>query len=354
MKWEGVSPSGSHKPNTALAQAYYHQKEGKERLTTETGAGQWGSALSFAASIFDMQCTVYMGRGDYEQKPFRKSLMRAWGAECIPSPSTRTQVGKDLLARNPDHKGSLMISISEAIWDAMHTKNTGYSIGSLTNNVLIHQTVIGLEAQQQFKQIDDYPDVVIGCVGGGSNFGGVSFPFIGEKLRGERPDLEIIASEPASCPTMTKGVFAYDFGDSSGLTPLIKMLTLGHDFMPPAIYAGGLRLHCISPIVSKLVMDKTVRAVAYNQVPVFDAATLFARSEGYVVAPETAHAVKAVIEAARECKRTKEAKTILFNGSGHGNFDLNAYDRYFDGKLENYPYPAAMAKETSRRLPKVV
>jgi tryptophan synthase beta chain len=353
FKWEGVSPPGSHKPNTAIPQAYYNRQEGKERMTTETGAGQWGSALSFATRLFGLECTVYMARISFDQKPFRKSVMRAWGAECLASPTTRTEVGRGVLEKDPDSLGSLMIAISEAMEDAATHSDTGYGIGSLINSVCMHQTMIGLEAQQQFAKTDDYPDVVIGCVGGGSNFAGSSFPFIGEKLRGERPEMEIVACEPMSCPTMTKGVFAYDYGDVDGKTPLIKMLTLGHTFMPPAIHAGGLRLHCDSPIVSKLVLDNTIRPVAYHQNEVFEAATLFARTEGFVVAPETAHAVKGMVDEALRCRETGEEKTILFNASGHGLFDLAAYDNYNDGDLLDYEFPADLVKECIACLPKV-
>jgi len=353
FKWEGVSPPGSHKPNTAVPQAYYHQKEGKTRMTTETGAGQWGSAVAFATGLLGMDATIYMAKLSFTQKPYRKVLMRTWGAECLPSPSNNTSVGRAILKKDPNNIGSLTTAISEALDDAMHHEETGYGIGSLITSVCLHQTVIGLEAQEQFKQTEDYPDTVIGCIGGGSNFAGVSFPFIGEKLRGERPDMKIITCEPMSCPTLTKGIFAYDYGDSEGLTPLIKMTTLGHDFMPPAIHAGGLRLHCKAPIVSKLALNGTIEPRAYHQNEVFEAATTFARTEGFVVAPETAHAVKGVIDEALKFKNTKEKKVILFNASGHGHFDLAAYESYFDGTLVDYEYPFELVQECLCRLPKV-
>jgi tryptophan synthase beta chain len=352
-KWEGVSPTGSHKPNTAVPQAYYNMKEGVERIATETGAGQWGSSLAFATSLFDIECRVYMVRVSYEQKPGRKSLMRAYGAECIASPSTLTNAGKAILARDPDSPGSLGIAISEAVEDAATKSNTNYSLGSVLNHVCLHQTIVGEEAKAQMAQVDAYPDVVIGCVGGGSNFAGLSFPFAGDKLTGRNPDIDIVAVEPSACPTLTKGLYAYDFGDVAGLAPIVKMYTLGHDFIPPGIHAGGLRYHGDSPLVSKLVHEGTMRAVAYHQTEVFDAAKIFALTEGFVVAPETAHAVKATIDAALECRKTGEEKTILFNNSGHGYFDLSAYDSYFDGNLVDYEYPADLIRESLKHLPVV-
>jgi pyridoxal-phosphate dependent TrpB-like enzyme len=353
FKWEGVSPAGSHKPNTAVAQAYYNMKQGIERLATETGAGQWGSALALATQIFGLECTIYMVRASYEQKPYRKSVMQVWGAECIPSPSTRTNSGKAVLEKDPDTTGSLGIAISEAVEDAKTHDNTNYALGSVLNHVCLHQTVIGLEAREQLAIVDEYPDVVIGCVGGGSNFAGVSFPFAGDKLTGKHPDIDIIGAEPSACPTLTKGLYAYDFGDVAGLTPLMKMFTLGHDFVPPAIHAGGLRYHGDSPIVSRLVHDGVMRAVAYYQNEVFDAAQMFARTEGLIVAPESAHAVKAAIDCALECRKTGEAKTILFNNSGHGDFDMSSYDAYYGGKLIDYEYPADLIRDSLGRLPKI-
>jgi tryptophan synthase beta chain len=350
-KWEGVSPPGSHKPNTAIPQAYYNREEGVERLATETGAGQWGSSLAFATSLFDMECTVYMVRSSYEQKPYRKSMMQVYGAECIPSPSEKTRSGQAVLARYPDTPGSLGIAISEAVEDAAAHENTNYSLGSVLNHVCLHQTIIGQEAQQQLAMEEAYPDVVIGCVGGGTNFAGLSFPFAGDKMTGKHPETDIVAVEPAACPTLTKGLYAYDFGDVAGLTPIMRMFTLGHDFVPPAIHAGGLRYHGMSPLVSRLVHDDVVRPVSYHQNEVFEAAVTFARTEGIIVAPEAAHAVKAAIDEALRCRETKEAKVILFNNSGHGNFDFSSYEAYFAGKLVDYEYPAELIKESLSRLP---
>jgi len=351
FKWEGVSPPGSHKPNTAIPQAYYNREEGIERLATETGAGQWGSSLAFATGLFDMECTVYMVRSSYDQKPYRKSMMQVYGAECIPSPSEKTRSGQAVLARDPDTPGSLGIAISEAVEDAAAHENTNYALGSVLNHVCLHQTIIGQEAEQQLAAVDAYPDVVIGCVGGGSNFAGLSFPFAGKKMTGKRPDTDIIAVEPAACPTLTKGLYAYDFGDVAGLTPLLRMFTLGHDFVPPAIHAGGLRYHGASPLVSRLAHDGVIRPVAYHQNEVFEAAVAFARTEGIVVAPEAAHAVKAAIDEALRCRETGDAKTILFNNSGHGNFDFSSYEAYFAGRLADYEYPAELIKESLARLP---
>ena len=300
-KWEGVSPPGSHKPNTAVAQAYYNMKEGIERLSTETGAGQWGSSLAFAASLFGLKCTVYMVKASYEQKPYRRILMETWGAECFPSPTDRTEAGRRIREKFPDTTGSLGIAISEAVEDAAKHDDTNYSLGSVLNHVLLHQTIIGLEAKKQFEIAETYPDMVFGCVGGGSNFSGASFPFVGDKLRGEKPDVEIISCEPMACPTLTKGLYTYDFGDTAQLTPLLKMYTLGHDFVPPPIHAGGLRYHGDAPILCKLTKEGYMSARAYYQNEVFEAAHIFARSEGFIVAPESAHAVKAVIDEAIRC-----------------------------------------------------
>lgn len=352
-KWEGVSPAGSHKPNTAVAQAYYNKQEGIERIATETGAGQWGSALAYATQHFDMACTVYMVRSSYAQKPYRKSMMQVWGAECIPSPSTKTQSGRAVLEKDPETTGSLGIAISEAVEDAATHQNTNYSLGSVLNHVCLHQTVIGLEAREQLAMVEEYPDVVIGSVGGGSNFAGISLPFAGDKLTGRHPDVDIIGAEPAACPSLTKGLYAYDFGDVAGLTPLLKMYTLGHDFVPPAIHAGGLRYHGDSPIISRLVHDGVLRSVALYQTEVFEAAQMFARTEGFIIAPEAAHAVKAAIDVALKCKETGEAKTILFNNSGHGDFDMSAYDAFYQGKLVDYEYPAELIRQSLARLPEV-
>ncbi|HJH28456.1 MAG TPA: TrpB-like pyridoxal phosphate-dependent enzyme [Methanosarcinaceae archaeon] len=333
-KHEGVSPAGSHKPNTSVAQAYYNMKEGVERITTETGAGQWGSALSLACNYFDMECKVYMVRSSFEQKPYRKSLINLWGATVVPSPSPDTQFGRKILEEFPDTSGSLGIAISEAIEDAALNDNTKYALGSVLNHVMLHQTVIGLEAQKQFEKIDEYPDVVIGCCGGGSNLAGLSFPYIKDKIDGKN-EVEIIAVEPSACPTLTKGKFEYDFGDTAEMTPLLKMYTLGHSFIPPAIHAGGLRYHGESPIISNLYDDGLISAESYHQIEVFDAAVTFARSEGIVPAPESAHAIKSTIEHALKCKQTGEEKTILFGLSGHGHFDMASYDKYFKKELSN-------------------
>jgi tryptophan synthase beta chain len=352
-KWEGVSPAGSHKTNTSIPQAYFNMKAGIERIATETGAGQWGSAMSFATMLYDLECTVYMVRSSYTQKPYRKSMMHVWGAECIPSPSTKTNAGRAMLEKDPDTPGSLGMAISEAVEDAASNKNTNYALGSVLNHVCLHQTVIGLECREQLAMVDDYPDVVIGCVGGGSNFAGISFPFAGDKLTGKHKDIDIIGVEPASCPTLTKGLYAYDLADEAGYTPLLKMFTLGHDFVPPSMHAGGLRYHGDSPIVSRLVHDGVMRAVSYHQSEVFDAAQTFARTEGIIVAPETSHAVKSAIDEALACKKTGEDKTILFNCSGHGNFDMSAYDAYYEGKLVDYEYPDALIREAIARIPKI-
>jgi tryptophan synthase beta chain len=352
-KWEGVSPAGSHKPNTAVPQAYYNKKQGMERLATETGAGQWGSALAFATMLYDLKCTIYMVRSSYTQKPYRKSMMQVWGAECIPSPSTKTKSGQAMLAKDPETPGSLGMAISEAVEDAASHSNTNYALGSVLNHVCLHQTVMGLEAREQLAMVDDYPDVVIGCVGGGSNFAGISFPFAGDKLTGKHKDTDIIGVEPASCPTLTKGLYTYDLADEAGYTPLLKMFTLGHDFVPPSIHAGGLRYHGDSPIVSRLVHDGVMRGISYHQSEVFDAAQTFSRTEGIIVAPETSHAVKGAIDEALKCKESGEKKTILFNCSGHGNFDMSAYDAYYAGTLVDYEYPDELIKESLARIPKV-
>ena len=335
FKNESVSPPGSHKPNTAVPQAYYNKISGTRVLTTETGAGQWGSALSFATMFFGIKCRVYMVRVSYNQKPYRRILMETWGAEVIPSPSGRTQSGEKFLKENPEHPGSLGIAISEAIEDAVSSDDVKYSLGSVLNHVLLHQTIIGLEAKEQFEKIGVYPDVVVGSVGGGSNFAGISFPFIKDKLEGKRKELEVWAVEPAACPTLTKGEYRYDFGDTAGLTPLLKMYTLGHDFVPPPIHAGGLRYHGDAPLVCSLYKDGVIKACAYRQTEVFEAATTFARVEGLLPAPETAHAIKKVMDIALECKKNGEKKVILFNFSGHGYFDLSAYDDFLQGKLQD-------------------
>ncbi len=348
-KNEGVSPAGSHKPNTAIAQAYYNKQAGVKRLSTETGAGQWGSALSLACNYFGLECTVYMVRVSYEQKPYRRSLMETWGANVFASPTDLTNSGRAMLSENPDSPGSLGLAISEAVEDAAGREDTNYSLGSVLNHVMLHQTVIGLECQEQFKKINDYPDYVIGCCGGGSNFAGISFPFIHDKIRDDR-QVRMIGIEPKACPTLTKGVFTYDYGDVAKYTPLLKMYTLGHDFMPPGIHAGGLRYHGESPLVSQLYNDGLIEARALGQEGVFEAALTFARTEGILPAPETAHAIKGAIDVALECKEAGEEKTILFNFSGHGHFDLTAYDDYLAGKIKDVEYPQELIDKSIASL----
>lgn len=347
-KDESVSPTGSHKTNTALAQAYYNKKAGVKRLATETGAGQWGSALSFACNVFGLKCRVYMVKVSFQQKPLRKSLMHIWGAEVIASPSQFTESGKNILAKDPHCQGSLGIAISEAIEDAVKHEDTKYSLGSVLNHVLLHQTVIGLETKKQLQLAEERPDFLIACVGGGSNFGGFTLPFIKDKLKNK--NLKIIAVEPTACPSLTKGIYEYDFGDTASLTPLLKMFTLGHSFIPAGIHAGGLRYHGCSPLISALCKKKIVDAVAYQQLEVFKAAVLFAQAEGIVPAPETAHAIKAVIDIA---KREKKSKCIVLNFSGHGLLDLAAYDKFFSKELKNYSHPLKDIEKAIKELPKV-
>jgi tryptophan synthase beta chain len=332
-KYEGVSPAGSHKPNTAVAQAFYNKQEGRTRLATETGAGQWGSALALACKLVGLECKVYMVRVSYEQKPGRRSMMHAWGAEVVPSPSEDTRSGRAILAEHPDSPGSLGIAISEAVEDAAGRDDTAYSLGSVLNHVLLHQTVIGEEAIAQMALADAFPDVVVGCVGGGSNFAGLAFPFVREKIAGR--EIDFLACEPAACPTLTRGHFAYDFGDTSKLTPLVAMHTLGHDFVPAPIHAGGLRYHGAAPLLSQLVRDGIVRAEAYLQNDVFASALLFAGSEGILPAPESSHAIHGAVQAAKQADEEGSEKTILFNLSGHGHFDMAAYDNYLAGNLED-------------------
>ena len=352
-KWEGVSPPGSHKPNSAVAQSYYNMKAGIERIVTETGAGQWGSALAFSTRIFNLKCRIYMVKCSYEQKPYRRILIENWGAEVFPSPTKLTNVGREMLKKDPDTSGSLGIAISEAVEDAATHENTNYALGSVLNHVVLHQTIIGLELKKQFELIDKYPDIIVGCVGGGSNFSGASFPFVRDKIIGKKPDLKIISVEPLACPTLTKGEYRYDFGDSAGLTPLLKMYTLGHNFIPAAIHAGGLRYHGDSPLLSKLTKEGHMEAVAYYQNEVFEAAMLFARTEGFIVAPEAAHAVKAAIDFARICKQKNEKKIILFANSGHGHFDLAAYDAYHNNMVQNYKHPEALIKKAMEEIPAI-
>lgn len=347
-KDESVSPTGSHKTNTAIAQAYYNKKEGVRRLATETGAGQWGSALSFACNVFSLKCRVYMVRVSFYQKPLRKSLMHIWGAEVIASPSSLTKSGKDVLRKDPHCQGSLGIAISEAIEDAVKHNDTKYSLGSVLNHVLLHQTVIGLETKKQLKLAAEKPDYLIGCVGGGSNFGGLVLPFIKEKLKNNK--MKIIAVEPTACPSLTKGLYAYDFGDTATLTPLLKMFTLGHSFIPAGIHAGGLRYHGCSPLISALCKEKIVQSLSYHQLEVFKAALIFAKAEGIVPAPETAHAIKAVIDVVK--KETK-SKCIVFNFSGHGLLDLSAYDKFLNKELKNYAHPVGEIRRAIKELPSV-
>jgi tryptophan synthase beta chain len=332
-KYEGVSPPGSHKPNTAVAQAHYNKQEGRTRLSTETGAGQWGSALAFACKLIGLECKVYMVKISYEQKPSRRSMIHAWGADIVPSPSEETAAGRAILAEDPSTPGSLGIAISEAVEDAAEREDTAYSLGSVLNHVLLHQTVIGQEAIEQMELAGAFPDVVIGCVGGGSNFAGLAFPFLREKIAGR--DIDVLACEPAACPTLTRGPFAYDFGDTSQLTPLVAMHTLGHDFVPAPIHAGGLRYHGVAPLISQLVLDGLIRAEAYLQNDVFASAVLFAGSEGILPAPEAAHAIHGALRVAKAADEAGVERTILFNLSGHGHFDMSAYDNYLQGKLED-------------------
>jgi tryptophan synthase beta chain len=348
-KYEGVSPAGSHKPVTSVPQAYYNKQAGINKIATETGAGQWGSALALAGSLFDMDITVYMVRVSYDQKPYRRISMETWGATVHPSPSTHTQAGKKILGQDPDSPGSLGIAISEAVEVAATNADTNYSLGSVLNHVLLHQTVIGLEAKKQMEMAGDYPDIIIGCCGGGSNLGGISFPFMRDKINGK--DLRVLAVEPVSCPTLTKGEFRYDFGDAVGLTPLLMMYTLGHDFVPPGIHSGGLRYHADSPLLCQLYHDGLIDAVAYGQTKVFEAALQFAKTEAIIPAPESAHAIRAAIDEAMAAKEEGKERVILFNLSGHGNFDMTAYADYLAGKLVDYEYPEEKIKEAISKLP---
>jgi tryptophan synthase beta chain len=350
-KYEGVSPAGSHKPNTAIAQAYYNKKAGIKRIATETGAGQWGSALAMACNLMGLECTVYMVKSSYDQKPYRHIMMETWGANVIPSPSNQTHAGQQMLAENPGHPGSLGAAISEAVEDAATHEGTNYSLGSVLGHVLMHQTVIGLETKKQFEKINEYPDVMYGCVGGGSSFGGVAFPFVVDKMNGK--DLQLVAVEPSSCPTLTKGVYAYDYGDTAKTAPIAKMYTLGHDFVPAPIHAGGLRYHGDSPLVSLLHHEGIIDAISYKQLSVFDAALQFARTESIIPAPESAHAIRAAIDDALKCKETGEEKNIFFLLTGHGYFDLGAYEQYMSGKLEDDEYSERAEEEALAKLPQV-
>ncbi|HZW58164.1 MAG TPA: TrpB-like pyridoxal phosphate-dependent enzyme [Nitrososphaerales archaeon] len=334
-KWEGTSPAGSHKPNTALAQAYYNKKQGIERLVTETGAGQWGSALSMSSAYFGLKCRVYMVAASYRQKPGRKIMMETWGAECFSSPSEQTKFGRSLLEKDPNDPGSLGIAISEAVEDCVTTENTKYALGSVLNHVLMHQTVIGLEVKKQLEFLDVHPDVMVGNIGGGSNYGGFCLPFVGEKLK-KKNEIDFVACESKAVPHTTKGKYTYDFGDTAGMTPLLKMLTLGRSYKNPPIHAGGLRYHGMSPIISYLINKGVMRSVAFSQNEIFEAGVTFARTEGIIPAPESAHEIKFVIDEALRCKQTGEAKTIVFNNSGHAMLDLSAYQSYLSGKLEDW------------------
>jgi len=348
-KYEGTSPAGSHKPNTAVAQAYYNKRAGMRRLATETGAGQWGSALALACRLFGLECTVYMVRVSYDQKPYRRMMMHTWGAEVFPSPSDQTNSGRAVLAHTPDSPGSLGIAISEAVEDAATHPDTNYSLGSVLNHVLLHQTVIGQEAKLQMQLAGEEPEVIIGCFGGGSNFGGLALPYVLDRLAGKGP--RILAVEPSACPTLTKGSFTYDYGDTAKLTPLIKMYTLGHDFVPPGIHAGGLRYHGASPLMSHLRKLGHIDAKAYTQIPVFEAALQFARTEGILPAPESSHAIRAAVDEALAAREEGRPKVILFCLSGHGHFDLGSYESYLSGKLQDYEYPGREIEEAKAGLP---
>lgn len=350
FKNEAVSPAGSHKPNSAIPQAYYNKQEGVKRLVTETGAGQWGSSLALAGSMFGLDVRIYMVKVSYGQKPYRRLLMQTWGGDVFPSPTNMTQVGRDVLAKDPDSQGSLGIAIAEAVEEASANPEANYALGSVLNHVLLHQTIIGQEAKKQLEMVGEYPDMVFAPSGGGSNLGGLAFPFFADKAAGK--DVRLIGIEPTSCPSLTKGEYTYDYGDSSGLTPLMKMYTLGHDFMPPGIHAGGLRYHGQSALVSQLYHEGHLEAMAVGQTETFEAGVLFARTEGIVPAPESNHAIAGVIREALRCKETGEAKTLLFNLSGHGHFDMTSYDRFFKGELEDYEYPEEAIKASLATLPK--
>ncbi len=347
-KNEGVSPAGSHKPNTAVAQAYYNKEAGIRRLTTETGAGQWGSALALACNRFGLELKVYMVRVSFNQKPYRRMMMETWGGKCVPSPSPDTSAGRGFLEADPDHSGSLGIAISEAIEDAVTSESTRYSLGSVLNHVLLHQSVIGLEAQKQLETAGEYPDVIIGCAGGGSNFAGIAFPFLRDKIHGK--DIRVIASEPTSCPTLTKGHYVYDFGDTAKTTPLLPMYSIGHGFVPAPIHAGGLRYHGMAPLVSRVFTDGLIEARAYNQLETFAAGITFARTEGFIPAPETNHAIACAIEEAKRAKEEGKEKVILMNFSGHGIIDLPSYDAYLSGKLQDHAMPEEEIEKLIKEL----
>jgi len=351
-KYEGVSPAGSHKPNTAVAQAYYNREAGIRRLTTETGAGQWGCALAMACNFFGIELKVYMVNVSYEQKPYRRIMMETWGAQVVASPTSETNAGRAILEKDPESPGSLGIAISEAMEIAATNDDTNYSLGSVLNHVLLHQTVIGQESIKQMEMAGEYPDVVIGCAGGGSNFAGLALPLLRDRLVNGKKT-RFVAAEPEACPTLTRGEYMYDFGDTASMTPMMPMYTLGHSFVPPGIHAGGLRYHGMSPIISKLVKDGHIEAKAYHQTTAFDAALQFARTEGILPAPESAHAIRAAVDEAMEAREAGEKRVILFNLSGHGHFDLGAYQQYLSGELQDFAYPAEAVKEALAEIPKV-
>jgi len=350
-KDESHSPPGSHKPNTSVPQAYYNKIEGTNLLTTETGAGQWGCALAFACNFFDMACKVFMVKISYQQKPYRRSMIHLWGAEVVPSPSNETEAGREILAVDPDCPGALGMAISEAVEAAVAREDTKYTLGSVLNHVMLHQSIIGLEAEKQFELAEDFPDVVIGCVGGGSNFAGLAFPFIRHKFKGK--DIRFVACEPHSCPTMSRGQYRYDFGDTTKLTPLIKMFTLGHGFVPPGIHAGGLRYHGMAPMVSLCASLGIVEAAAFHQIECFEAAKLFAATEGTIPAPESSHAIRCAIVEAMRCRETGEEKCIVFNLSGHGLCDMASYDRFLKNELKDYAYPQEKIEKAIAELPTI-
>jgi tryptophan synthase beta chain len=353
-KYEGVSPAGSHKPNTAVAQAFYNQQEGVKRLATETGAGQWGSALAFAGQLLGIDVKIYMVRVSYDQKPYRRHMMETWGAKVVPSPSPDTNTGRKRLAEDPDCTGSLGLAISEAVEDAVTSSTpTKYALGSVLNHVLLHQTVIGIESKRQLDMAGVYPDVVLGCIGGGSNFAGFAYPFVADKITGKAKGLRVVAIEPAAAPSLTRGVYAYDFGDTSMMTPLVRMYTLGHGFMPAPIHAGGLRYHGMASSICELYRNRLIEARAVQQLGTFEAGLLFARAEGIIPAPEAAHAIRGAIDEAIRCREEGKSETIAFNLSGHGHFDMTAYDRYLAGKLDDYELPQAEIDRAVAELPKV-
>jgi tryptophan synthase beta chain len=352
-KYEGTNQAGSHKPNTAVAQAYYNKMEGVKRITTETGAGQWGSALAFAGALFDIEIKVYMVRISYDQKPYRRIAMELWGANCVPSPSTDTKVGKAMLEKWPDCPGSLGLAISEAVEDAVSREDTHYSLGSVVNHVLLHQTIVGEETRLQMEMADAYPDIIVGCIGGGSNFAGQFLPWIRDKLSGKKKDMRIICVEPESCPTVTKGLYAFDYGDAVGMGPIVKMYTLGHGFIPPPIHAGGLRYHGMAPIICHLHRLGLVDAVAVPQTKVFEAGVQFARTEGIITGPEPCHDLRVAIDEALKCKEEGKSKTILIAHSGHGHFDLAAYEKYMAGQLEDFAYPEEEVRKAQLELPEI-